>query len=108
MLKRLAIAGLSCLMSISALAQEHPQPARPTNDALTDAAIIALIIAASVAAHKAMGKPCACPDDRMSNGRRCNSAWSRHGGFRPLCVPSDVTPEMIRVYRATKGVPPLK
>jgi hypothetical protein len=77
---------------------------------LTDAAVIALIIAGSIAANKAMGRPCACPSDLMRNGRVCggNSAWSRPGGYKPLCFASDVTPGMISAYRATKAIPALK
>jgi hypothetical protein len=49
----------------SALAQETKHQAE-----LTDAAVIALIIAGSIAAYKAMGKPCACPSDLMRNWPR--------------------------------------
>jgi hypothetical protein len=73
-------------------------------------AVVALIIAASVAAYKAMGRPCACPSDTMRNGRRCggNSAWARAGGYKPLCFPTDVTAAMIAAYRATKAIPGLR
>lgn len=79
-------------------------------EVLTDAAIAALIIGASIAAYKAMGKPCACPEDTMRNGRRCggNSAYSRGGGYKPLCYPTDITAGMISAYRATKAVPSLR
>lgn len=74
-----------------------PQPSEQTQEPLTDtpeqrskladAAVVVLVIAASVAAYKAMGKPCACPSDRMSNGALCGnrSAWAKPGGFKPLC-----------------------
>lgn len=76
---------------------------------LDDVAIAALIIAGSIAAYKAMGRPCACPGDQTRNGQRCGgrSAWSKPGGARPLCFPSDVTPDMIAAYRASKAVPPV-
>lgn len=90
---------------------EQQAPVKPdrTKEVLTDAAIIALIIAASVAAYKAMGKPCACPHDTARNGSSCGgrSAWSRAGGFKPLCFATDITPAMIAAYRATKTIPPL-
>jgi hypothetical protein len=81
-----------------------------TKELLTEAAIIAAIIAASIAEYKAMGKPCACPEDTMRNGRRCGgvSAWSRPGGYKPLCYLADVTAPMIASYRATNKIPPLK
>lgn len=67
----------------------------------TAAAIAALIVAASRQAYYASGRPCACPDDRMSNGRAfgSRSAYSRPGGAQPLCSASDVTPRMIEEYR---------
>jgi hypothetical protein len=35
----------------------------------------------------AYSKPCACPEDRDSAGRRCGkrSAWSKAGGASPMC-----------------------
>jgi hypothetical protein len=97
---------------IQAQQQQPPVEARrvSTNEFLTDAAITAIIIAASVAAYKAMGRPCACPEDTMRNGRICggSSAWSRPGGFKPLCYATDITPAMINAYRSTKVIPPLR
>lgn len=45
---------------------------------------------------------CPCPENRDRAGRRCGgrSAWSRAGGARPLCYPSDVTAAMIDRYLA--------
>lgn len=67
----------------------------------TAAAVAALIVAESRRAYHAGGRPCACPDDRMRNGRACGgrSAYSRPGGAAPLCYPSDVTAAMIKTYR---------
>ena len=61
---------------------EGRQQASRTEEFLTDAAVALLIVAASIATYKATGRPCACPEDTMRNGRRCggNSAWSRPGG----------------------------
>jgi len=96
---------------ISGWAEELPAPPphADQNETLKDAAIVALIIAASVAAYKSMGRPCACPSDVMRNGRPCGgrSAWSKAGGARPLCLPSDVTAGMISAYRASKAIPSL-
>lgn len=83
---------------------EPPEIKKPkvnTKAVLTAAAIAALIITASRNSYYATGRPCACPDDRMRNGRRCGSrsAYSRPGGASPLCFPSDVTSEMIDEYR---------
>jgi hypothetical protein len=121
MFKFLIAVGVSCLLVVNASAETLPATVRPsgqpaaltsrqTTEQLTDAAVIALIIAASIGAYKALGKPCACPEDTMRNGRRCggNSAWSRPGGYKPLCYPTDVTAAMIGAYRATKAIPPLR
>ena len=74
---------------------------RKVEAALTAAAIAAIIIQASRDQYHAGGRPCACPDDSMRNGRACGgrSAYSRPGGASPLCYPSDVTAAMIESYR---------
>jgi hypothetical protein len=110
--------GIWCLLLLNASAETFPQdyaqlPAASSGhstEILTDAAVIAVIIAASISAYKALGKPCACPDDTMRNGKRCggNSAWSRPGGYKPLCYTTDVTAAMIKAYRATNAIPPLQ
>jgi hypothetical protein len=86
------------------------QQASRTEEILTDAAVALLIVAASIATYKATGRPCACPEDMMRNGRRCgaNSAWSRLGGYKPLCYPIKITAAMIAAYRATKVIPDLR
>jgi hypothetical protein len=93
-------------------AEQHRshQQGTSTKELLTDAAIILAIIAGSIAAYKAMGKPCACPEDTMRNGRKCggHSAWSKPGGFKPLCYTTDVTETMIKAYRGTKAIPSLR
>jgi hypothetical protein len=73
-----------------------------TETALTAAAIAAILVAASRQAYYAGGRPCACPDDRMRNGRSCGSksAYSRPGGAAPLCYPHDVSAAMIEQYKS--------
>jgi hypothetical protein len=74
---------------------------RKVEAVLTAAAIAAIIVQASRDQYHAGGRPCACPDDAMRNGRACGgrSAYSRPGGAAPLCYPSDVTAAMIDTYR---------
>jgi hypothetical protein len=74
---------------------------RKVEGALTAAAIAAIIVEASRAQYHAGGRPCACPDDSMRNGKACGgrSAYSRPGGAAPLCYPQDVTTAMIETYR---------
>jgi hypothetical protein len=88
----------------TAHAPERPAPPeikRKAEIALTAAAIAAILIKASRDQYHATGKPCACPDDAMRNGRACGSrsAYSRPGGTAPLCYRTDVTPAMIESYR---------
>lgn len=85
-------------------AQSVPPPspnANRTAIVLTTAAIAALLVAESRRAYYATGHPCACPEDRMRNGRACGgrSAYSRPGGASPLCYPTDVSQAMINAYR---------
>jgi len=93
-------------MMPSAKAVSSNKPARSDDKrkvevALTAAAIAAIIVQASRDQYHAGGRPCACPDDAMRNGRACGgrSAYSRPGGAAPLCYPSDVTTAMIDSYR---------
>jgi hypothetical protein len=88
----------------TAHAPEKPAPPeikRKAEIALTAAAIAAILIKASRDQYHATGRPCACPDGTMRNGRACGgrSAYSRPGGAAPPCYPSDVTSAMIESYR---------
>lgn len=44
---------------------------------------------------------CPCPYFTDRAGRSCGkrSAWSRVGGYQPLCYSNDVTSDMIKQYR---------
>lgn len=63
-------------------------------------AIARMIIQESIASYPGS---CACPYSRDRGGRRCGrrSAWSRPGGYSPICYTSDVTPRMIDQWRRT-------
>lgn len=43
---------------------------------------------------------CPCPYNRDARGHNCGgrSAWSRAGGYAPLCFPADITPDMVREF----------
>ncbi|WP_432211998.1 SH3 domain-containing protein [Bosea vestrisii] len=80
--------------------EEKPTPKPPPKiDVLTDAAIIARLIALDVASYSGN---CRCPENTDRAGRRCGarSAHSRAGGRAPLCYPSDVSPGAIAAFRA--------
>ncbi|HEX8655530.1 MAG TPA: hypothetical protein VF693_09950 [Allosphingosinicella sp.] len=64
----------------------------------TDAQIRQRLIRQSIASYPGS---CPCPYSVDRAGRRCGgrSAYSRPGGYAPLCYPSDITPAMIREAR---------
>lgn len=68
------------------------------NSSMSDEEIIQVIIYKSIATHRG---DCACPYSRATNGSQCGrrSAYSRPGGYKPLCYPRDVSIEMIEEFR---------
>jgi SH3-like domain-containing protein len=76
----------------------------PTKIEATKALATSVVVSRILAESRA-GYPgnCACPDDVDKRGHRCGgrSAYSRPGGYAPLCYPRDVTKEMIAEYRST-------
>ncbi|WP_350297324.1 SH3 domain-containing protein [Agrobacterium arsenijevicii] len=60
--------------------------------------IIQRIIAESVASYPSS---CACPYSTDRGGRRCRnrSAYSKPGGYAPICFAGDVTKSMIEAYQ---------
>jgi hypothetical protein len=61
-----------------------------------------LIIEESIAAYPGN---CPCPYNVTRNGSSCGgrSAWSRRGGYAPVCYEREVTPEMVKNYRGPGG-----
>lgn len=49
---------------------------------------------------------CPCPYNRASNGSSCGrgSAYSKPGGYAPVCYERDVTPAMISTYKHKHGI----
>lgn len=70
---------------------------RPTSDAEIKQAIIQ----DSIANYPG---PCACPYNVDRRGHSCGrrSAYSKPGGYAPICYEQDVTPEMVRRYRRSR------
>lgn len=64
----------------------------------TDAQVKQQLIRQSIASYPGS---CPCPYNVDRAGRRCGarSAYSRPGGYAPLCYPGDVTPAMVRAAR---------
>ncbi|WP_425294630.1 hypothetical protein [Kosakonia calanthes] len=66
--------------------------------ALSDAQVKKEIIAESIAQYPGT---CACPFNQARNGSSCGkrSAWSRAGGYSPICYADEVSKEMIKEWR---------
>lgn len=66
--------------------------------AQTDAQIRQRLIRESIASYPSS---CPCPYSVDRGGRRCGgrSAYSRPGGYAPLCYPADVSAEDVRRAR---------
>lgn len=82
-----AMLALLCAFSVSAKDSKIP-----------DSAIVQLLIDDSIASYSGN---CPCPYNAMRNGRSCGkrSAYSKPGGYAPLCYKEDVTQAMIQEYR---------
>jgi len=81
--------GVSLVNANSAFAQVKP---------LSNEQIQQQIINNSIASYPGH---CPCPYNQASNGSSCGkrSAWSRPGGYTPICYKRDVTKEMITQWR---------
>lgn len=89
------IAGLLCLAL----------PMLAAGAELSDAQIRQTLIARSIATYPGN---CPCPYNVDRAGRQCGrrSAYSKQGGYAPLCYPADITPEMIERYRDRQSARP--
>ena len=82
----------------------RPQPQKPRKVAppsvpvQSDSIVIQRIIAESLAAYPGS---CPCPYNTDRGGRACGrrSAYSKPGGYSPICYPADVSQSMIEAYR---------
>lgn len=65
---------------------------------LSDEQIRQALIEQSIAVYPGN---CPCPYNRDRAGRQCGkrSAYSKQGGYAPLCYGADVTPEMVARFR---------
>jgi hypothetical protein len=70
--------------------------------ALTDAEVRAAIIQESLQGYPGN---CPCPYNTDRAGRRCGgrSAWSKPGGYTPICFPDEVSDAQVRAWRARNG-----
>lgn len=73
-------------------------PPKPDIPVLSTAVIVQRIIAASLSTYPSS---CACPYNVDRGGHKCGrrSAYSRPGGYAPICFASDVTKDMMAAFR---------
>ena len=84
-----------CLFSLLAFpVAAFPEPAEKRAPR-TEQQIRKQIIEESIAAYTGR---CPCPYNVTRNGSACGgrSAWSRQGGYAPICYEREVTKEMVR------------
>lgn len=64
----------------------------------SDAQVRQRLIKESIASYPGS---CPCPYNTDRGGRRCGgrSAWSRDGGYSPLCFDSDISKQMVERNR---------
>jgi len=69
--------------------------------AISDTQVKENIIKESIAEYPGT---CACPFNRARNGSSCGkrSAWSKAGGYSPICYKDEVTKEMIKTWRESR------
>jgi len=67
-------------------------------ESLTDDQIKQLIINESIASYPSV---CACPYSVARNGSMCGarSAYSKPGGYDPVCYKTDVNKQMLDAYK---------
>lgn len=89
-LAKLVFAFISVLLISSAFAEPKKQ--------FSDDEVAKILIQQSIAEYPG---PCACPYNTMKNGRSCGgrSAYSRKGGYAPLCYREDVSEVQIKQWR---------
>lgn len=74
-----------------------PEPTVKSPPSVSPSIIIQRIIAESIASYPGT---CACPYSTDRGGRRCGnrSAYSKPGGYAPICFAGDVTKSMIAAF----------
>lgn len=74
-----------------------PEPTLKSPPSVSPSIIIQRIIAESIASYPGT---CACPYSTDRGGRRCGnrSAYSKPGGYAPICFAGDVTKSMIAAF----------
>lgn len=97
-LNKLALLVIVLICGSSIAASATGKTVKVTDDQIKEA-----IIQESIASYPGN---CPCPYNRAKNGSKCGkrSAYSKPGGYSPICYKYDVTKEMIEAYRAANGL----
>jgi hypothetical protein len=87
------LTGLLCFTTGNAAARSNQ---------LSDAQVKSKVIEESIAEYPGV---CACPFNQTRNGSSCGrrSAWSKPGGYSPVCYKDEVTADMIKQWREQKS-----
>jgi len=73
--------------------------ATPANATLSDAQVRERVVQESLESYPG-NCPCPYNSDRAGRGCGARSAWSRGGGYSPICFEREVTPDQVRQWRA--------
>lgn len=79
--------------------EKKPEEIEVAVPVVPDTVLVQRIIAESLDSYPSS---CACPYSRDRAGRRCGkrSAYSKPGGYSPICFPGDVSKAMIEAFRS--------
>jgi len=93
----------STVRALSALALSALAMTLLAADVLTDEQIRERVVQESIAAYSGN---CPCPFNVDRAGRQCGgrSAWSRAGGYSPICYTREVSDEQVSAYRKRHGL----
>jgi len=92
--------GLGMALAVLTAAATVSAPAG-AKSRLSDAQVKQRIIRASIASYPGN---CPCPYNTARNGSNCGrrSAWSRAGGYAPVCYANEISKADVRAWRANR------
>ncbi|TPE14937.1 hypothetical protein OJ965_00830 (plasmid) [Pantoea anthophila] len=95
MIKNKTVISLAIVMSMFWAGLSEAKASKKTDDQIRQ-----LIIEDSISAYPGV---CACPFNSARNGSSCGrrSAWSKQGGYAPICYKKEVTKEMVDEWRSS-------
>ena len=90
--------GAFAAMAVAIACLAYAPSASSARPPASDGDVKKQIIAESISAYP--GK-CPCPYHAARNGSACGarSAWSRKGGYAPLCYEREISSEMVQKWR---------